>query len=66
MKSPKIYTSLKVSSLKQRGRHMVGDLWKYLVQIAIFEASYFWGFMSVCLFSLRKLMFFSRSMSVLD
>lgn len=45
---------------------MVGDLWKYLVQIAIFEASYFGGFMSVCLFSLRKLMFFSRSMSVLD
>lgn len=32
MKSPKIYTSLKVSSLKKRGRHMVGDLWKYLVQ----------------------------------
>lgn len=61
MKSPKIYTSL-----KQRGRHMVGDLWKYLVQITIFEASYFGGFMSVCLFSLRKLMFFSRSMSVLD
>lgn len=66
MKSPKIYTSLKVFSLKQRGRHMVGDLWKYLVQIAIFEASYFGGFMSVRLFSLRKLMFFSRSMSVLD
>lgn len=49
MKSPKIYTSLKVSSLKQRGRHMVGDLWKYLVQIAIFEASYFGGIYE-CLF----------------